>query len=273
MSNLNHTEIAERIQAVQARIDTAEQRFGREPGSVRLLAVSKRQPLDKIIAARAAGLRAFGESYAQEGVDKQQALAELEGPGPEGAGREFAGSEGAGTEVAGAEVSGPNPAGQDIRQAIQWHFIGRVQSNKTRLIAEHFDWVHGLFSVEHARRLAAQRPAARGPLHVCLQVNLSGEASKAGVAPDALEELLREVVSMDGLRLEGLMTLPAPAADFAAQRRPFAALRALRDHYSGEGLALPMLSMGMSQDLEAAIAEGATMVRIGTALFGERAQA
>ena len=285
MSTVADTEMAARIQAVRARIQTAEQRFGREPGSVRLLAVSKRQPLEKIIAARAAGLRAFGESYAQEGVDKQQLLAALEGQRLVSAGAQAAGSQGSESQgdeslVAGAESSGLGGAGPDLRKedstsihkVIEWHFIGRVQSNKTRLIAEHFDWVHGISSVEHARRLAAQRPAERGPLHVCLQVNLSGEASKAGVAPDALEELLHEVAGMDGLLLEGFMTLPAPAEEFSAQRRPFAALRALRDRYAGEGLALPMLSMGMSQDLEAAIAEGATMVRIGTALFGERDQ-
>lgn len=227
-------EIATGVQRVRARIQAAEQRFGREPSSVQLLAVSKRQPLAKMAAAHAAGQRAFGESYVQEGVDKRQALAHLD---------------------------------------IAWHFIGRVQSNKTRHIAESFDWVHGLTSVEHARRLAEQRPGALGPLHVCVQVNLSGEASKAGIAPEQAADLVAVIARMDGLRLEGLMTLPAPAADFAAQRRPFAALRTLRDRLAREHGPLPLLSMGMSADLEAAIAEGATMVRVGTALFGERAPA
>ncbi|EIC19886.1 YggS family pyridoxal phosphate-dependent enzyme [Thiorhodovibrio frisius] len=231
--NTDHdSQIATCIEQVRARIQAAEQRFGREPGSVRLLAVSKRQPLSKLMAAHAAGLRAFGESYVQEGVEKQQAA-----------------------------------AGHDI----EWHFIGRVQSNKTRQIAEHFDWVHGLTSADHARRLAAQRPSERGPVHVCVQVNLSGEASKAGIEPEQAADLIAEIEDFESLRLEGLMTLPAPAEDFAAQRRPFAALRALRDQLAREHRPLPTLSMGMSRDLEAAIAEGATMVRVGTALFGERA--
>ncbi|WPL16205.1 pyridoxal phosphate enzyme, YggS family [Thiorhodovibrio winogradskyi] len=232
MSTDQDSHIAICFQQVRARIQAAEQRFGREPGSVCLLAVSKRQPLTKLLAAHAAGQCAFGESYVQEGVEKQQALA---------------------------------------KQNLQWHFIGRVQSNKTRLIAEHFDWVHGLTSADHARRLADQRPPGRGPLHVCVQVNLSGEASKAGIEPAAAADLVAEIQGMERLRLEGLMTLPAPTDDVAAQRRPFAALRALRDQLATRFGALPTLSMGMSGDLEAAIAEGATMVRVGTALFGERA--
>ncbi|MBK1648702.1 YggS family pyridoxal phosphate-dependent enzyme [Rhabdochromatium marinum] len=232
MSTADTSEIAACLQAVRARIQAAEQRFERPPGSVQLLAVSKRQPLAKLVAAQAAGQHAFGESYVQEGVEKRQALAD---------------------------------------QGLAWHFIGRIQSNKTRLIAEHFDWVHGLVSADHARRLAAQRPPARGPLHVCVQINLSGEASKAGILPEQAEALLAEVERHEALKLEGLMTLPAPAEDFATQRRPFAALRALRDQLASAQRPLPMLSMGMSGDLEAAIAEGATMVRIGTALFGARA--
>lgn len=228
-------EITRRLHAVQARIHAAEARFNRPTGSVQLLAVSKRQPLAKLMAAQAAGQHAFGESYAQEGVEKQQALGSA--------------------------------------QMMEWHFIGRVQSNKTRLIAEHFDWVHGLVSADHARRLGAQRPPERGPLQVCVQINFSGEMSKAGISPEQAAELCALIEHIPNVQLQGLMTLPAPNADFAAQRRPFAALRALRDQLSTATRPLPMLSMGMSADLEAAIAEGATMVRVGTALFGERAPA
>lgn len=219
------------LSAVRERIQIAEQRFGREPGSVGLIAVSKRQAADKLVAAHMAGQQAFGESYLQEALDKQEALAGLD---------------------------------------LEWHFIGRLQSNKTRPIAERFDWVHGLASREHAKRLGAQRPSGLGPLRVCIQVNLSGETSKAGVAPDELDEFVADVSRVPGLRLMGLMTLPAPAQEFAAQRRPFAMLRELRDRLATPERPLPVLSMGMSQDLEAAIAEGATIVRVGTAVFGER---
>jgi hypothetical protein len=233
MSSAATDPIAERLEAVRARIAEAEARFARTPGSVELLAVSKRQPAEAIRAAHHLGQRAFGESYAQEGCDKQQALADLD---------------------------------------IDWHFIGRIQSNKTKLIAEHFDWVHGLTDLRHAQRLGAHRPADRPPLRCCLQVDLSGEASKAGIAPPAVAELLEQCIGIPGLRIEGLMTLPAPAADLAAQRRPFATLRQLRDDLATPELPLAILSMGMSDDLEAAIAEGATMVRIGTAIFGPRPQ-
>jgi pyridoxal phosphate enzyme (YggS family) len=230
--------LAENLRAVLTRMRAAEQRFGRPVDCTHLLAVSKRQPLEKIIAAQRAGQHAFGESYVQEAIDKQQELAERE-PG----------------------------------LSLQWHFIGRIQSNKTRQIAEHFDWVHGLASIEHAQRLAAQRPTARGPLSVCVQVNLSGESSKAGVAPEQAAALFAELDRINGIRPQGLMTLPAPVDGFDAQRQPFAALRRLRDSLATPERPLPMLSMGMSADLEAAIAEGATMVRVGTAIFGERAPA
>jgi pyridoxal phosphate enzyme (YggS family) len=231
MMSDSQAEITTRLRIVLERVRAAEARFARPAGSVRLLAVSKRQPLEKLLAARAAGLTAFGESYVQEGIDKQDALGPVD---------------------------------------MEWHFIGRVQSNKTRLIAEHFDWVHGLVSADHARRLGAQRPSERGPLQVCVQVNLSGEPSKAGIAPEQAEDLCTAIENIPGLQLEGLMTLPAPSEDFATQRRSFAALRELRDQLASAARPLPMLSMGMSADLEAAIAEGATMVRVGTALFGER---
>ncbi len=226
------SDIASRLDAVRARIAAAEARFGRAPGSVQLLAVSKVQPAELIRAAHRHGQRAFGESYVQEACDKQAALGEL---------------------------------------ALDWHFIGRIQRNKTKTIAEHFDWVHGLGDPRHAERLGAHRVAVSDePLRCCLQVNLSGEASKAGVEPHALPELLAHCARIEGLRIEGLMTLPAPAEDIAAQRRPFAALRALRDRLATPEQPLATLSMGMSDDLEAAVAEGATMVRIGTAVFGPR---
>lgn len=231
--------IAQRLAAVRERIADAEARYGRSPGSVDLLAVSKVQPAQAIRDASAAGQRAFGESYVQEGCNKQAMLSDL---------------------------------------PLEWHFIGRIQSNKTKLIAEHFDWVHGLCELHHAQRLGAQRSSSqrasqRAPLRCCLQVDLSGEASKAGIAPDALPELLAQCASVPGIDIVGLMTLPAPADDLADQRRPFASLRALRDRLATAERPLPILSMGMSHDLEAAIAEGATMVRIGTAIFGPRPSA
>jgi len=230
-------EVAQRLAAVRARIRAAEQRFARAPGSVALLAVSKRQPPAKLLAAIRAGQHAFGESYVQEGLDKMDALARTEGAGS---------------------------------AALEWHFVGRIQSNKTRDIAEHFDWVHGLCELRHARRLGAQRPAARPPLACCIQVDLSGEASKAGLAPQAVAEFAAACDAIEGLDIRGLMTLPAPAATLDKQRRPFAALRELRDAIATPERPMPTLSMGMSDDLEAAVAEGATMVRIGTAVFGPR---
>jgi pyridoxal phosphate enzyme (YggS family) len=223
--------IVDNLARVHERIATAEARYGRPPGSVALLAVSKVQDAERVAAAAAAGQRAFGESYVQEALDKQAALAALD---------------------------------------LTWHFIGRVQTNKTREIAEHFDVVHGLCDLKHARRLGAQRPTAAGPLSVCVQVNLSGEASKAGLAPAAVADFIAACRAIDGLSVQGLMTLPAPVDDLAGQRRPFAALRALRDQLATAALPLATLSMGMTADLEAAIAEGATIVRVGTAIFGPR---
>lgn len=228
----NDPGIEARLVAVRARIAEAEARYDRPAGSVRLLAVSKVQPAALIRAAYQQGQRAFGESYVQEAYDKQAQLSDL---------------------------------------PLEWHFIGRIQSNKTKSIAEHFSWVHGLGDPRHAERLGAQRLAlGKEPLRCCLQVNLSGEASKAGVEPQALPALLEQCVAIAGLRVEGLMTLPAPAEGLDAQRRPFAQLRRLRDQLSTPERPLATLSMGMSDDLEAAIAEGATMVRIGTAIFGPR---
>jgi pyridoxal phosphate enzyme (YggS family) len=225
--------IAANLQAVNARIAAAAQQAGRAAGEVTLLAVSKTFPAAAVRAAYEAGQRAFGENYVQEGVDKIALL-------------------------------------DDLRGALCWHFIGPLQSNKTRIVAEHFDWVHAIDRLRIAQRLSAQRPAGMAPLQVCLQVNISAEASKSGVTPDEVPALARAVAALPGLRLRGLMAIPEPVADVTAQRRPFAALRALLDALRADGLAVDTLSMGMSADMEAAIAEGATLVRIGTAIFGAR---
>ncbi|WP_320893109.1 YggS family pyridoxal phosphate-dependent enzyme [Stutzerimonas stutzeri] len=220
--------IEKNIAKVAARIREAAQAVDRDPATVGLLAVSKTQPAAAIREAAAAGIRDFGENYLQEALDKQAELSDL---------------------------------------PLAWHFIGPIQSNKTKSIAEHFDWVHSVDRVKIAQRLSDQRPTALPPLNICLQVNVSGEASKSGCAPEELPQLAQAVAAMPHLRLRGLMCIPAPSEDPAEQRAAFARLRALRD---GLPLTLDTLSMGMSQDLEAAIAEGATWVRIGTALFGAR---
>ena len=222
--------IADRVQRVLERIHAAEREAGRANGAVALVAVSKTQPAEAIRLAAAAGQLAFGENYLQEALAKQDALADL----PE----------------------------------LIWHFIGPIQSNKTRPIAERFDWVHTVDRLRIAERLSQQRPDDKPPLNVCLQVNVSGEASKSGVALAALPELAAAVAQLPRLRLRGLMTIPAPANGLAQQRMPF---RILRQAMAGLSLpGLDTLSMGMSDDLEAAIFEGATLVRVGTALFGPR---
>ncbi|MCQ2045789.1 MULTISPECIES: YggS family pyridoxal phosphate-dependent enzyme [Stutzerimonas stutzeri subgroup] len=220
--------IEKNIAKVAARIREAAQAVGRDPASVGLLAVSKTQPAAAIREAAETGMRDFGENYLQEALDKQAELSEL---------------------------------------PLTWHFIGPIQSNKTKSIAEHFDWVHSVDRLKIAQRLSDQRSAELPPLNICLQVNVSGEASKSGCAPEELPQLAQAVAAMPRLRLRGLMCIPAPSEDPAEQRAAFARLRALRDELP---LTLDTLSMGMSQDLEAAIAEGATWVRIGTALFGAR---
>ncbi|SOZ35973.1 YggS family pyridoxal phosphate-dependent enzyme [Cupriavidus neocaledonicus] len=225
--------IAANLQAVRQGIAAAAQQAGRQPADVALLAVSKTVSPDRIRAAYAAGQREFGENYVQEGIDKIAALA-------------------------------------DLRGHLQWHFIGPLQSNKTRPVAEHFDWVHSIERLRIAERLSAQRPAGMAPLQVCIQVNISGEASKSGVAPAEVPALAHAVAALPNLRLRGLMAIPEPAYDPAAQRRPFAAMRAMLQALRADGLQLDTLSMGMSGDMEAAIAEGATLVRIGTAIFGAR---
>jgi len=196
------------------------------------VAVTKTFGAGAIRAAFAAGQRDFGESYAQEAVEKMKALADL-------------------------------PA--------VWHFIGPIQSNKTRPIAEGFDWVHSIDRLKIAERLSAQRPAGRPPLEACIEVNVSGEASKAGTPPEAASALAAAVARLPHLRLRGLMAIPEPTPDAALQRRRFERLRELREALNREGLALDTLSMGMSDDFEAAIAAGSTMVRVGTAIFGPRA--
>ncbi len=226
------TDYAARLQTVLARIRAAEQRFQRPPGSVALLAVSKTQPPAAITAVAAAGQTCFGENYLQETLDKMTELAALD---------------------------------------LEWHFIGPIQANKTRPIAECFAWVHSVDRLKIAERLSAQRPDHLPPLHVCLQVNISQESTKHGLDERDVPAVARAVATLPRLRLRGLMAIPAPAPEFAAQRMPFARLRALQERLIAEGLALDTLSMGMSDDLEAAIAEGATLVRVGTAIFGPRA--
>lgn len=223
--------ITQRLGQVEARLRAAEERFGRPAGSVQLLAVSKRQPVAALREAAAAGQRRFGESYLQEALDKLEALADL---------------------------------------GLEWHFIGPLQSNKTRPIATHFDWVHSVDRLKLAQRLSDQRPEALPPLNICLQVNTSGEASKSGCSFDELPALAAAVQALPRLRLRGLMTLPARADDLESQRRPFHALAEARARLNAAGLDLDTLSMGMSGDLEAAVAEGATLVRIGSAIFGSR---
>ena len=225
--------IVQALQQVKGRIAAACEGAGRPVQSVTLLAVSKTQPPEAVRAAHAAGQQAFGENYVQEALGKIEALA-------------------------------------DLRPGIAWHLIGPLQSNKTRPVAESFDWVHSVDRLKIAERLAEQRPPGLPPLNVCLQVNVSGEASKSGVAPGELPALARAVAALPRLRLRGLMAIPEPAADVDAQRAPHRALRQLLEALNAGGLALDTLSMGMSADLEAAIAEGATIVRVGTAIFGGR---
>ncbi|MCO7513212.1 YggS family pyridoxal phosphate-dependent enzyme [Pseudomonas guariconensis] len=220
--------IADNLSALAARIASAAKAAGRDPASIQLLAVSKTKPASAIRQAHAAGVVDVGENYLQEALAKQEALRDL---------------------------------------PLTWHFIGPIQSNKTRAIAEHFDWVHSVDRLKIAQRLSEQRPAGLAPLNICLQVNVSGEDSKSGCAPDELPALAKAVATLPGLRLRGLMAIPEPTEERAAQEAAFATLRHLQDSL---GLELDTLSMGMSHDLEAAIAQGATWVRIGTALFGAR---
>ncbi len=223
--------IAAGLQACHVRIETACTQAGRPIGEVSLLAVSKTFPEEAVREAWRAGQTAFGESYVQEAVAKLEALRDL---------------------------------------PLEWHFIGPIQSNKTRPVAERFDWVHGVDRMKIAERLSEARPAAMPALNVLIQVNVGGEASKSGVTPDEALPLARAVAGLPRLRLRGFMTIPRPDADSAAARAQFATLRRVFDAARAEGLAVDTLSMGMSDDLEAAILEGSTLVRVGTAIFGKR---
>ncbi len=225
--------ITANVQQVRARIGAACAAAQRPVQSVTLLCVSKTQPAAAVREAFAAGERCFGENYVQEGAAKIEALA-------------------------------------DLRAPLEWHFIGPLQSNKTRRVAECFDWVHSVDSLKLAQRLSEQRPPGMPPLQLCLQVNISGELTKSGLAPAEVAGVARAVDGLPRLRLRGLMAIPEPAGDIDAQRRPHAALRELLHALQRQGHALDTLSMGMTADLEAAIVEGATIVRVGTAIFGAR---
>lgn len=222
------------MQVVRARIDAAARAADRDPGDIALLAVSKTFTQDAVRAAYEAGQREFGENYVQEAIGKIASLSDL---------------------------------------PLVWHFIGPIQSNKTRAIAENFDWVHSVEREKIALRLAESRSAERDPLNICLQVNVSGEASKSGVAPEGVRALAEAVRALPRLRLRGLMAIPEPSGDIALQRLRCAGLRQLLAQLNEEDFGLDTLSMGMSQDLESAVTEGATIVRIGTAIFGERKRA
>jgi pyridoxal phosphate enzyme (YggS family) len=225
------TTIASNLQAVRAAIASAAVDCGRADRDIELLAVSKNFPADAIRAAYHAGQHRFAENYVQEALDKMDELHDL---------------------------------------PLEWHFIGPIQSNKTRAIAENFSWVHSVDRLKIAERLSAQRPENLPPLQVCLQVNISDEASKSGVTPAQAGELAMQIARLPRLTLRGLMAVPAPSEDVATQRTAFAALRTLRDQLNRQGMQLDTLSMGMSHDYSAAIAEGATLLRIGTAIFGNR---
>lgn len=227
--------ISARLDQVRQAIAAAARDAARPPDSVLLIAVSKTFGSDAVIAAADAGQRMFGENYLQEALEKKLAVA---------------------------------AARPDL--ALEWHFIGPIQSNKTRPIAENFDWVHAVDREKIAQRLSDQRPAHLPPLQICLQVNVSGEDSKSGVSPDELLPLARAVSAMPHLQLRGLMAIPEPTEDPERQRAPFLLLRQLAQQLREAGIETDTLSMGMSADMAAAIAEGATMVRVGTAIFGQR---
>jgi pyridoxal phosphate enzyme (YggS family) len=227
------TAILSNLQAVHTAIDQAALMAQRDAAEITLLAVSKTVPASVIRAACSAGQQAFGENFVQEALDKMSGLRDL---------------------------------------PLQWHFIGPIQSNKTRAIAENFSWVHSVDRLKIAQRISEQRPANLPPLNVCLQINVSGEATKGGVAADETEALAHAIAILPRLQLRGLMAIPAPAAELAAQRAPFAQMRTLLQKLNMAGLKMDTLSMGMSHDMTAAILEGATIVRVGTAIFGSRNQ-
>jgi pyridoxal phosphate enzyme (YggS family) len=224
-------DIKSSLKAVNSRIALLAEQYGRNPEDIRLLAVSKTFPAGQIQLAYEAGQRAFGENYVDEALGKIETLAHLD---------------------------------------IEWHYIGPIQSNKTRKIAEHFDWVHSVASMKHARRLSEQRPADLPPVNVCIQVNISGETSKSGIDRSEVAEFASKVIDLPGLRLRGIMGIPAPSTELTMQRKAFASLASIYMELKKSHEGIDTLSMGMSGDMEAAIAEGTTMVRIGTAIFGSR---
>lgn len=231
MNHASQNTITKNIITIRSQIAEAEEKYGREPGSVQLLAVSKTRPIEDIEVAFSENQRHFGENYLQDALPKIEAMTD---------------------------------------PSVVWHFIGPIQSNKTRQVAENFDWVHGIERLKIAQRLNDQRDESISPLNVCIQVNTSGEESKSGVTPEQVLELAKEISQLPNLKLRGLMTIPAASTDFEQQRQPFRLLRGLKDEITAQGIKLDTLSMGMTNDMQAAIAEGSTMVRIGTAIFGQR---
>jgi pyridoxal phosphate enzyme (YggS family) len=226
-----HQVIESRLESVRSSIAQAVSDYDRPENSVQLLAVSKTRTPDEITTVYNCGQIHFGESYLQEALAKIEQLRD---------------------------------------KNIEWHFIGRVQSNKTKPIAENFDWVHSVDKLKYAQRLSDQRPESMAPLNICLQINIDDEESKGGVHPEDAPELVQQISKLPNISLRGLMTIPSPAQDMNKQRTPFKKLRELRDTLATDDLPLETLSMGMSDDMEAAIAEGATIVRVGTAIFGPR---
>jgi len=231
MKPASQNTIAQNIKSIKSLIHDAEKKYGRTSGSVQLLAVSKTRPKEDIYAAFGENQQHFGENYLQDALSKIEEVKEA---------------------------------------SIEWHFIGPIQSNKTRQIAENFQWVHTIDRLKIAQRLSEQRDSTQNPLNVCIQVNVSGEASKSGVAPEETLSLAKQISELPNIQLRGLMTIPASNDDFEEQRKPFQLLRKLKDEIQSQGIKLDTLSMGMSNDMEAAIAEGSTIVRIGTAIFGAR---
>jgi PLP dependent protein len=238
--------LALHVTEVRSRIDRAARLAGRDPASITLIAVSKAQSAEMVEAAATAGVTDFGENYLQEALAKMEALRK---------------------EALRKQAPGNSPA---AASGLTWHFIGTVQSNKTRTIAERFDWLHSLDRYSPARRLSEQRPFHAPPLNVCIQVALVPEPNKGGLPPAEVADLARRIADLPRLKLRGLMCVPPPQPNPEAQRPSFARLRELKDELNALGLGLDTLSMGMSADYEVAIAEGATQVRVGTALFGAR---
>ena len=231
MKHVSQNTIAQNLKTIRAQIKALEQKYARQPDSVQLLAVSKTRPIEDIYASFAEDQYHFGENYLQDALSKIENMSE---------------------------------------QAIQWHFIGPIQSNKTRQIAESFNWVHTIDRLKIAQRLNDQRSIEQKPLNVCIQVNVSEEESKSGVKIEEALPLAKQISQLPNICLRGLMTIPAATNDFESQRQAFRLLRELKEEIQSQGIELDTLTMGMSNDMEAAIAEGSTMVRIGTAIFGKR---